>query len=281
MNRISILCSIFFVFSLNLIWAEKGRLNDLDDGFSIPSKKDTKEEFFEIYEKKKETSDDRIKEKTADQAITKSVIEEKNPAKNSDNVIKEVSAEIEKNSKVVNKYKEVQDKNKTKIIEREKDKKINWDEEKVKTPIDDLVEDSQIGSMIYLFLGLTACGFLFLIFWYQKHMKQKLQGAGVSVTVLGQTWIDGSTRIILLKVGPKIITLAKSNNFCNAIDVISDPEEVNILTLSSNLPQNDKMNFKKTFSQAKKKVGGKEEAIPNASEIRQELDDLKKQLGKM
>lgn len=138
--------------------------------------------------------------------------------------------------------------------------------------------NSNSSSIMMIFAIATALGFLFLLYWYQKHMKQKLNSAGVPISVIGQQFIDGNTRIMLVKVGPKVITLAKSNQFCTPIDIITDPDEVNFLTLSSGISA-EGSNFKRTLKNEMGRKGAKN--IPHSSEMKQELEDIKRQLGNM
>ena len=74
---------------------------------------------------------------------------------------------------------------------------------------------------------------MFLYFWYQRFLRGKMSSHGVDIQVLGQTFLDGQTKIVLLKVGAKVIVMAKSANFCTTLDIITEPEEINLLTLGS------------------------------------------------
>ena len=262
MNRISILCSAFLIYQLLSLHAND-RFSDLDD-FSGADSTITEEKDSSV----KSNSDPKQSVKTKK---TLTLPMDGDQSKESISEYNELYQELnKKNNK------------KESNAEKESDRLLYQNDKDTSDTDGFSYPKSDGANLLYTFLGITAFSILFLIWWYQKHMKRKLTGAGISVSVLGQTWIDGSTRVILLKVGPKIITIAKSNQFCTPLDIISDPEEVNFLTLSSSIPQ-DQSEFKNVFSRAKKKSKSSNNSgnIPNASEIKMELDDLKKQLGQM
>lgn len=139
--------------------------------------------------------------------------------------------------------------------------------------------DNQFSIMMIFSLVFMA-GVLFLVYWYLKHIRRRVESDKVPISVLGQTFLDATTRIILLKVGAKIIVLAKSPQFCTSLDVISDPEEVNLLTLSSGLKEQQPFGpILKGFQN--KSSASKKASIPNANEMQMELQELKKQLGNL
>ena len=131
-----------------------------------------------------------------------------------------------------------------------------------------------------IFGTVFIASIIFLVLWYQKQLKGKLRAnQGLPIETLGQTWLDGQTKIIILRIGSKVLILAKSPSFCTTLDTITDPEEVNLLTLGSGTA--GKEDFSKLLTQIKNQagLGKKSREIPHESEIRSELDQLKQQLG--
>jgi len=267
MNRVLVLCSAFISLAALNLQADDDRFSDLEESaFEITpaSSNDTKENL-------------NIKKKVLNQNELESGKGLSLPEVEKESILRKEVSDYGELNEVIN------HKNSNGESFSEENTKLFDDEAGSRSKEKNFsLPKNNNANLIYLFLGLTASGVLFLVWWYQKNMKKKLQGAGISVSVLGQTWIDGSTRIILLKVGPKIITLAKSNQFCTTLDIISDPEEVNFLTLSSNMQQEAGSEFKQAFTKAKRQAfKPKSEKIPNASEMKMELEDLKKQLGEL
>lgn len=131
--------------------------------------------------------------------------------------------------------------------------------------------------MALLFL-LFGGGLIFLYLWYQKFLRGKMQSHGIDIQVLGQTFLDGQTKIVLLKVGQKVIIMAKSPNFCNTLDIITDPEEINLLTLGSSAAANGE-DFSNVLNDMQRTARPSAKSIPHEQEMRSELDQLKKQLG--
>lgn len=171
-----------------------------------------------------------------------------------------------------------------KDVESDGDKALQESQQELDLSVDDNqvmgLENSQ-NTWTLLLVFAFAFGVLFLVYWYQRHIKGKLHSSGVPVSILGQTYLDGSTRIVLLKVGTKILILAKSSQFCNTLDVITDQDEVNLLTLSSgaDLKDND---FKNVLNDLQKKADSKMKTpVANEAEIKKELSELKQQLGNL
>jgi flagellar biogenesis protein FliO len=143
-------------------------------------------------------------------------------------------------------------------------------------------EDAKSATLT-VYVTLFFAGIAFLIIWYKKQIKGKLKpNRGLPIQTLGQTWLDGQTRVIVLRIGGKVLILAKSTQFCTTLDVISDPDEVNRLTLGSGALDGDEdfsevlkeMN-KKTTKELSKNVSDS----PTEDQIRSDLEELKRQLG--
>ncbi|MBF0198916.1 MAG: flagellar biosynthetic protein FliO [Planctomycetes bacterium] len=166
-----------------------------------------------------------------------------------------------------------------------KTKQDNYDETKndlgLKSPGQEAVADTgySMGTIIYFFLSLFLGALLFIIYWYQTQVKKKFNAAAVPVSVLGQSYLDGSTRIVLLKVGAKVLVLAKSNHFCTTLETITDPNEVNMLTLGSG-SEGSNEEFQKVLKDMNQ-AANQPDNIPNEDEIRQELSSLKSRLGNL
>jgi len=269
MNRIFVLCSAIISLAALNLQAVDDRFSDLEDSsFKItPFSSKNENKATEVSKKVLGVKESKIE---SDNSLSLPKTEERKFLKSEISDYSKLNSVLNKKTDSIKEKEAVEERP---LYSNEKGKK---EAENFSLP------KSNNANLVYMFLGLTASGILFLVWWYQKAMKKKLHGAGVSVSVLGQTWIDGSTRVILLKVGPKIITLAKSNQFCTPLDIISDPEEVNFLTLSSNIQQEGGGDFKQAFSKAKRQAfKPKDDKIPNSSQMKMELEDLKKQLGQM
>ncbi|MBF0245958.1 MAG: flagellar biosynthetic protein FliO [Planctomycetes bacterium] len=129
----------------------------------------------------------------------------------------------------------------------------------------------------------------FLLLWYQRFIKNRIKSTGLPVQILGQTYLDAATRIVLLKVGPKVLVLAKSANFCNTLDIIDDLQEVNLLSLSSETTEKDK-DFRSLLNDMQEKdlrrgqpASGQQkqqeqQKPPEQQSIRGEVERLKQQL---
>jgi len=143
--------------------------------------------------------------------------------------------------------------------------------------------DSSNSNWMLALIMLFFTGLMFLYFWYQKFLRGKMQTHGVDIQILGQTFLDGQTKIVLLKVGAKVIVMAKSPNFCTTLDIITEPEQINLLTLGSSAAATGE-DFSSVLNDLQSQPGAKASSnrkIPNEREMRTELDQLKQQLGKI
>ncbi len=127
-------------------------------------------------------------------------------------------------------------------------------------------------------LMLTATGLFTLLWAWRRYNRSRLQQSGLPIAVLGQTWLDAGTRIILLKVGAKVLVLAKASGFCSTLDVITDSEEVNLLTLRSGVGENDE-GFRRILADERRRTNREEAG--GERELRKELNDLKEKLGRL
>ena len=143
-------------------------------------------------------------------------------------------------------------------------------------------------AMVTVYVTIFFAGIAFLIVWYKKQIKGKLKNnRGLPIQILGQTWLDGQTRVIVLRMGSKVLILAKSTQFCTTLDIITDPTEVNRLILGSGDLQGDE-DFSAVLTEMNKK-GSKElppeapvaSEHPTEEQIRSDLEELKRQLGSM
>ena len=143
-------------------------------------------------------------------------------------------------------------------------------------------------ATVTVYITIFFAGLAFLIVWYKKQIKGKLKtNRGLPIQILGQTWLDGQTRVIVLRMGSKVLILAKSTQFCTTLDIITDPTEVNRLILGSGDFQGDE-DFSAVLTEMNKK-GSKElppeEATapepPTEEQIRSDLEELKRQLGSL
>ncbi len=137
-------------------------------------------------------------------------------------------------------------------------------------------------GMMALALIALAMGLGFCLWWWKRTLSKGLANAGLPIVVLGQSHLDATTRILLLKVGQKVLVVAKSASFCSTLDVISDSDEVKLLTLGAGTDDRDE-GFHKLMGDMKtkhSKDSAKTLSQSNKEEkgIRQELEDLKSQL---
>ena len=145
-------------------------------------------------------------------------------------------------------------------------------------------EEAQSATItVYITMFFAGCAFLFI--WYKKQIKGKLKAnRGLPIQTLGQTWLDGQTRVIVLRIGGKVLILAKSTQFCTTLDVITDPDEVNRLTLGSGDLQGDE-DFSAVLKEMNHKSPKDQPAPPSTTpteeHIRSDLEELKRQLGNM
>lgn len=147
-------------------------------------------------------------------------------------------------------------------------------DEKESTLAEELAMPSQTLVASFMFCSLML---VFLWLWFQKQVKGKVKAnPRLPMQVVGQTWLDGQTKIVVLRVGAKVLVLAKSAQFCSTLDVITDPEEVNLITLGGDGGGED---FRKVMRDMED--GEQKRQIPDAEGIQSELDTLKKQLGSM
>lgn len=154
---------------------------------------------------------------------------------------------------------------------QEKDKELNFEEDKEPsfTNIDSK-------GTIFVYLTLLIAGISFMILWYKKQISGKIKpNKGLSVDILGQTWLDGQTKLLFVKLGNKVIVLAKSQQFCNNIDTITDPEQIKLLTLGAGAAESGE-DFGKILEQMQPKTS---KGAPNEAQIKKELEQLKKELG--
>jgi len=146
-----------------------------------------------------------------------------------------------------------------------------------KTP--ERAEFQPVGKLTMLGILATFFGMAFLWVWYRKQIKGKIiPNARLPVQVLSQTWLDGQAKIITMRVGPKILVIAKSAQFCTTLDVISDPEEVNLITLGEGQATED---FQKVLKAARPNPQPvpRTQDIPDAEGIQAEIQELKRRLG--
>lgn len=130
-----------------------------------------------------------------------------------------------------------------------------------------------MGELAFLGVLATLFGVLFLWVWYRKQLRGKIQpNARLPMQVLGQTWLDGQSKILTLRVGSKILIVAKSSQYCTTLDVITDPDEVNLITLGGGQGEED---FQKILKETKPNP----KDIPDAEGIQADLKELKRQLG--
>lgn len=151
------------------------------------------------------------------------------------------------------------------------------------SPVDKKVEKAQTApgykGVVTLSLLLFAVSLAFLLWWWNRFIRNRMRGSGIPVSVLGQTYLDGSTRIIILKVGAKVLVLAKSQHFCSTLDVITDQNEVNMMTLGAGVDQSDS-GFRRVMNEMRTQAGGG--AGPAGQNmLKKELDQLKQQLQQM
>ena len=142
---------------------------------------------------------------------------------------------------------------------------------------DSAIVPNASGSWITLTIMLFLTGVIFLYFWYQRFLRGKMQAHGIDIQILGQTFLDGQTKIVLLKVGPKVIVVAKSPNFCTTLDVITEPDEINLLTLGSSAAATGE-DFSKVLNDFQSHSRDKKN-IPHEREMKSELEQLKRELG--
>jgi flagellar biogenesis protein FliO len=143
-----------------------------------------------------------------------------------------------------------------------------------------MMRSEDVGTAtVYSLLFLTSVIFLYL--WYQKQIKGRLKtNHGLPIETLGQTWLDGQTKVVILRVGSKVLVLAKSSSFCTTLDTITDPEEINLLTLGSGaMGQEDFTKLLKQFKKNSSSFAKVKDPIPNENEIRNELSQLKSELS--
>jgi len=143
--------------------------------------------------------------------------------------------------------------------------------------VDSTIVPRASGSWITLTIMLFLTGLIFLYFWYQRFLRGKMQAHGIDIQILGQTFLDGQTKIVLLKVGPKVIVVAKSPNFCTTLDVITEPDEINLLTLGSSAAATGE-DFSKVLNDFQSH-GRDKKNIPHEKEMKSELEQLKRELG--
>lgn len=145
------------------------------------------------------------------------------------------------------------------------------------------VNDPSMGTESATLSVYVVCffsGLIFLYLWYQKQLKGRSQGPrGLPIETLGQTWLDGQTKIIVVRVGSKVLIMAKSNHFCTTLDTITDPEEINLLTLGAGATGTE--DFSSLLKQMTKRGKKSTDNIPHEAEIRSELHQLKEQLSGM
>jgi len=135
------------------------------------------------------------------------------------------------------------------------------------------MEYQPMGQLAMLGVLATLFGTLFLWVWYRKQIRGKIQpNARLPMQVLGQTWLDGQSKILTLRVGSKILIVAKSAQYCTTLDVITDPDEVNLITLGGGQDDDD-------FQKILKAVKADPKDIPDAEGIQADLKELKRQLG--
>lgn len=131
-----------------------------------------------------------------------------------------------------------------------------------------LARDTEMfgGTSFWLVFGLFIGGCLFLAYWYRRHMRggmRSAEGHDIPVSIVGQTMIDATTKILLIRVGNKILVTAKSNQFCTTLDVISDPHEINLLTLRAGAEDEDE--FKRLMRDIDARSAGAEEQSGGSS----------------
>jgi hypothetical protein len=96
---------------------------------------------------------------------------------------------------------------------------------------------------------------------------------------------------MLVKLGGKVIVLAKSQQFCSAIDTITDPEQIKLLTLGAGAAESGEdfgAILKEIQPKSAQAKGSQEkrgtqtfEDKPSEAQIKSELDRLKRELGHM
>jgi flagellar biogenesis protein FliO len=138
-------------------------------------------------------------------------------------------------------------------VERENSNKLNLNSEE-NSDIFQREGGEESLTTTSIFVSVFLASAIFLILWYQKQLKGRLRAnQGLPIETLGQTWLDGQTKIIILRIGSKVLILAKSPSFCTTLDTITDPEEVNLLTLGSGTA--GKEDFSKLLTQIKNQTG--------------------------
>jgi hypothetical protein len=71
----------------------------------------------------------------------------------------------------------------------EKDKELNFNED-----TEPSVTNIDSKGTIFVYLTLLIAGITFMILWYKKQISGKIKpNKGLSVDILGQTWLDGQT----------------------------------------------------------------------------------------
>jgi hypothetical protein len=80
---------------------------------------------------------------------------------------------------------------------------------------------------------------------------------------------------MFVKLGSKVVVLAKSQQFCNTIDTITEPEQIKLLTLGAGAAESGE-DFSKILEQVQPKTPTR---TPNEEQIKKELEQLKKELG--
>lgn len=134
-------------------------------------------------------------------------------------------------------------------------------------------EFEPMGKLVFLGFIATILGVVFLWVWYRKQIRGKIQpNARLPMQVLGQTWLDGQSKILTLRVGSKILIIAKSAQYCTTLDVISDPAEVNLITLGGGQRDDE---FEEVLKASQLDV----KDIPDAEGIQSDIKELKRQLG--
>lgn len=142
------------------------------------------------------------------------------------------------------------------------------------SPLSDF-EGSSLTSVF--FSVLLICIILGTGAWlFQSFIRRRMQNSKLPVSIIGQTHLDPATRIIFLKVSNKVLVVAKSAQFCNTLDIITDPDEINMITLGSGIDHDDE-GFKRVMSDIRSKLP-KDNAQSDQGKLRNELEQIKGRL---